>query len=131
MNMECFDWYEELPAGCPPITSKEANGLFYRLIDGQGITLEDFDSHEKAGKSYRKNSTCPCKARAVSIFENLGGCVNLKKLSVHKDKLIAEVNLTQADGKVSKTGSPYHYSWWRTVSFEYSAAIIAEVVGVE
>lgn len=118
--LEKHMWFEELPSlSCPePDARNPAGKKFFRLIDGDTVKCEDFWSHRKIWP-HRAFSATECRARSVSIFENLEQCAQLRKLPLHAKKHIACITLTDEAGVVKRTGKQEgHYSWWRETRFD-------------
>lgn len=111
-------WFEELPEQCPEADAKSPNGeIFYRLIEGEIIGCNDFWSHRKIWPHKAFNTT-PCRARSVSVFEELPQCEKLLLLRVHENKRVAEVKLNAEAGMVKRTNKSGHNSWWRSDTFD-------------
>lgn len=112
-------WAEKLPEKCPPPDATQPqNGIYYRLVESNPPTEKDFYSHRKLfpEKNY---SSKECIASAVSIFNSLDRCKDIKKLPLHKDnnELIIKITLPPDSGLIKKTGGHHHFSWWRAKSF--------------
>jgi len=112
-----YSWFEELPEQCPPKESNPPEGKFFRLIHGEIPASEDFFSKRFENPEMEFPNIPECIARAVSTFDDVKECLKLKKLPRHKNKFVAELSLTPADGLVLKTFSKNHYSWWRSDDF--------------
>lgn len=113
------EWYEQLPASCPPENSINPDRKLYRLCACNPPEDSDFLSHRKLFPTKPFNTT-ECIARAVSVWEKKEICLDLTKLPRHKTKVVAELDLDSSDGLICKTGKPHHYSWWRSNTFQIS-----------
>ncbi len=122
---ENIDWAEDLPPDCPPADAvAPQNALFYRLVDNIPPLDRDFWSHRKLYPSKNFNTT-DCMARSCSVLSDLEGCFQLAKLPTQKKKRIVQLTLPPQSGRIKKTGKPfYHYSWWRTGSFDPISASV-------
>lgn len=113
------NWFEELPEKCPPKDAVVPNGqVFYRLINGQEPTSDDFISVRVEKPLAIFKGVDECLARAVSIFAQRDECENILKLARHRHKRIFELDLYKHDGVIKKTFKLSHHSWWRTPSFK-------------
>lgn len=111
-------WFEELPEQCPEADAKSPNGeIYYRLIESEKISCQDFWSHRKIWP-HRAFKTSECRARSVSIFEDISQCTKLLMLSLHENKRVAQIKLTPDSGLLKRTGKAGHNSWWRNNSFD-------------
>ena len=110
----------DLPADCPPLGHKAADGTFYRLAE------KELQPGDKAGKgSWRKpykvrgpslGKTDVCGAHALSLFKDLEVLREARALSPWAaGKSIAQTVLTPTMGRVLETPSPFaesHHDWW-------------------
>lgn len=109
-----MDWFEELPDDCPPKSAEKPNSDYFRLVANNPANENDFKSH-RARWPKRKFNTTECRARSLSVFSDISGAEDLKKLPRHKSKTIVKLSLTQEMGLVEQTGrNKLHHSWWRT-----------------
>lgn len=114
------EWYEDLPEKCPPEDAiRPNNQKFYRLCDSPPPQNVDFFSHRKLFP-FKPFNTTECIAQSLSIWESKEKCLSLKKLPAHKKKSVIEFKLSHSDGLILKTGQVFHYSWWRSKSFDIS-----------
>lgn len=113
-----FEWAEPLPNECPPDDAITPSGEdYYRMVKSSPPTLDDFVSHRKLypKKSFNTNE---CRVRSTSIFTDYDACAELKKLPLHKEKVVVRFKLDENSGVIKDTGySPHHYSWWRDAKF--------------
>jgi hypothetical protein len=70
------------------------------------------------------NGVSECIARSLSMWDNVESCTEMKKLPMHKTKVIVKVVLSKKDGKLLPTFKPSHCSWWRTKSFNVKNCVI-------
>ena len=114
-----MSYFEELPDQCPPADATSLNGVFYRLVNKNNIVCDDFWSHRKI-YPHKIFNVDECRVRSVSIFDNGDDCMKLTKLSLHKEKKVAEVTLNNTSGVAKRTGNEKsHYSWWRSTNFNH------------
>lgn len=123
-------WHEELPEQCPPGDAFEPNNFrCYRLCEQTPFTESDFLSQRALAPEKVFNAP-ECIARAVSVFTGIEDCINLRKLAIHKKKVVASLTLNPGAGMVKKTGKARtHHSWWRSSSFD--PLLIAEVAEID
>ena len=111
------EFYEELPDNCPLGEAEPANGTFFRLIEAENPTNQDFLSQRALNPNAQYNA-CECLARAVSIFSDLTDADNLRKIPRHRGKKIVSIQLDPQAGLMKRTGkAPSHHSWWRFKDF--------------
>ena len=116
------EWFEELPEQCPPKDAFSPNGqTFYRLVNGQAVTSDDFTSQQAEFPWKEFLGVDKCILRAVSIFLNKADCEKMLKFPRHKHKNVYALTLIETDGVVKQTFKPSHHSWWRTTKFELEA----------
>ena len=119
-------WVPEMPEGVPPqeICIPHEHP-FYRLVKNIPATEEDFVTyHEMApNRDWGNNYVC---SFALSMFDDLDKAKRLKKIPSLKDsKAIVRIVLNPEDGVVKQTSkNTFHYSWWRTNSFDINSAEI-------
>ena len=115
-------WYEELPERCPPEDAFHPNGVYFRLTESEKIECSDFWSHRKKWPT-KMFQVCECRARSVSVFDDIEQCLNVRKLPNQKQKKIVSVQLSNGDGVIKQTGkNTSHYSWWRSDTFDVNSA---------
>ena len=113
------DWAEDLPAGCPPADARRPEGeTYYRLVETQSPTLEDFDSQRKK-YPHKKFSVDECTVRSASLFSDKQAAIDIMKIGKIQEKKIAEIALPADSGCLKKTSrNPHHWSWWRAANFD-------------
>lgn len=114
-----IQYKEELPDGCPPPDAEEIqNMVFYRLVNSHPPTGEDFTCL-KAQNPTKDQKSHECEARALSVFVELSGAVELLKLPTQRGKQIAKLKLGNNAGKHKRTFTrQHHHSWWIYHSFD-------------
>lgn len=122
-------WFEDLPASCPPADASICKGTFYRVSFGNPAESKDFFSQQLLApeKTFRGEGIDDCIVRAVSVFASLEDARHLLKLPKFKNANIAQVCFQPEDGKIKKTFKKSHYSWWRSKSFDVKLAKIIEI----
>lgn len=123
-------WSEILPDSCPSedalIPHEES---FYRVSHGNPAEDSDFFSQRKMSggdKIFNGKGIDECIARAVSVFSCIDDAKKLLKLPKFRNGCIAIIVLSEADGVLKKTFSASHFSWWRSVDFDYKMAKIVK-----
>ena len=121
-----MDFYEQLPADCPPKEAIAIEKPFFRLGSippGES----DFWSHRKRfpHKVFKVDA---CIAMSLSVFDDLDAVLHLKRLlPAMRSKSVFQLNLTSKDGVVSQTGNDaHHFSWWRSTEFDLSTIKILD-----
>lgn len=116
-------WMDSLPEGAPPeVVLVPNNDVFYRITLGNSLTNEDLISYlQKWPEKYQGEAKI--FASGVSVFDDLNAAKRKMKLpALRNHKGIAKLTLYPADGVVKKSFGKYHYTWWRTQSFDLSKA---------
>lgn len=111
--MGAKQYKEELPDGCPPLDAENVqNIVFYRLVKSHPPTEEDFISLKGQNPTKDYNSH-ECEARALSVFVELSGALEVLKLPTQKGKQITKLKLGSNSGKHKRTFTrQHHHSWW-------------------
>lgn len=110
---------EPLPTECPPTEAKEitANRKVFRLARSNPPTDDDFRS-QRAEKPDRKfRGVSECQAMGVSVYLDKRDCEDLRKLTHLKGMTVVCVDLLPGCGKILKTSSKSHYTWWPFADF--------------
>lgn len=123
-----MNWFEELPTQCPPEDALPANGAFYRIAPGLPTESEDYFSQRllQPTKTFSGEGIDECVARSVSLFESLEEAKKRLRLPKFRNQKVVVIKLTPKDGVTKKTFGPSHYSWWRSVEFDYTKAYLAQ-----
>lgn len=121
-----MEWYEHLPALCPPHDAVPCDGKYYRIAKGNPVEDADFFSQRKLqpDKVFKGAGVDECIARAISLFADANDAMQRLKLPKFRNANISEVCLTPKDGVMKKTFSSSHYSWWRSTDFDVLQAKI-------
>ncbi len=113
------NWFENLPDKCPPNDAFAPSGhTFYRLINGQTATSDDYISQRAEFPWKKFVGIDECIERAVSIFSLEADCEKMLKFARHRHKRVYAITLNEKDGLVKQTFKPSHHSWWRTSTFK-------------
>jgi hypothetical protein len=124
------DWYEDLPEYCPPKEAFAPKGMtVYRFSSSDFPSNNDFISQRLLSPDRVFEGVCECITGSLSVYNQLDACYNIYKLPRHRKrfKTIMEVSLNDSDGLIMQTfQNPYHYSWWRSNSFNFDAVKIVQ-----
>lgn len=113
-----FDWPEEFPASCPPEDAVLSDGVFYRLVDADPVTAQDFYSHKQrvdVGLDRpQRTPPDPCLAVGVSVFDGFETANSTRQaFGALRKKQLAAGSLASS-GVVKRTGERAgHHTWWR------------------
>lgn len=120
-------WFEELPSQCPPADAVPAQGRFFRIAKGLPTESEDYFSQRslQPNKVFIGEGIDECIVRSVSVFCSLDEAKMRLRLPKFRTQTIVAVDLEPSDGVIKKTFGPSHYSWWRSVDFNFSKAVLA------
>lgn len=112
-----MEWFENLPAHCPPKEAIIPKGEQYYRLSHNPPKDEDFLSLREINPN-QSFFVSECIARALSIFPDKDSCLEIKKLPLHKNKLLIALTLNESDGVILRTTSRKgHYSWWRSKEY--------------
>ena len=110
--------------GCPPSGSVDPQGNYYRAVEHNPATKDDFLNAVEADKFLKAPL---CDRLAVSMLNTWDGAVHHLKLFTFKaDWFIATASLTPAHGKIKDTPSkkqPAHTDWWPFSSVVRESAV--------
>ena len=104
---------EPLPEECPPEEAEEVNTPrpVYRLVSSVPPTDGDFLS-QRAKHPKARFSASECIARGVSVFSNLSDAEAQTKRPNLRHHIPFQVTLDAGAGRIQKTSSRSHYTWW-------------------
>ena len=114
-----MNYREPLPEDCPPETAEEITEprLVYRLVRNNPPTDADFRS-QRAEKPYLElRNITECQARGLSVFANRTDAERRSKSGQLLGTMVCEVTLSQGAGRIAKTGSRSHHTWWPLADF--------------
>lgn len=118
-------WAEDLPGGCPPTKAQPPNnGEFFRLVDATTPADRDFFSLRKLFPTRQFNAS-ECQARALSVFDKVEECENIRKLPSRKGQVVIKLRLPKEAGVMMQTGkNKNHFSWWLSQGFNPVGAVV-------
>ena len=110
---------EPLPEDCPPEESEDITEplIVFRLVWNNPPTDDDFKS-QRAEKPTRNFKVSECIARGVSVFKERAAAEKMSKLRNLKGTMVCQVELNKGAGRIQRTGSRSHYTWWPLAEFE-------------
>ena len=113
---------EPLPENCPPETAEEITEprIVYRLVRHNPPIDGDFRS-QRAEKPQQHFDVPECQVRGVSVFDNYGVAVNWTKSRNLRGTQVCRVTLNRGAGRITKTGSRAHYTWWPLANYDILA----------
>lgn len=107
-----MEWREELPKGCPPLDARvTTDEHVYRIVSPIGPAEADFHSQRKLqpGGTF---SLPECIVRGISVLDNRQDAEKRLRLPKFKGYCICRVTLCKNSGRIKKTLSASHYTWW-------------------
>lgn len=124
-----MSYREPLPEDCPPVEAEEitAARTVFRLSRSNPATLDDFLS-QRAEKPEAVFNVTECQARGLSVFADRRDAEKLKKLPKFRRCSICRVQLVTGAGRILKTGSNSHHTWWPLAEFDILAYCRMEAV---
>lgn len=110
---------EPLPEGCPPDEAEEIVELIvvFRLVRNNPPTDDDFMS-QRAEKPNQKFNASECIARGVSVFKDRAAAERMSKARNLRGTMVCQVTLNRGAGRIQRTGSRSHYTWWPLADFD-------------
>ena len=128
---DAVEYREPLPPGCPPDDAVEIveSRIVYRLVRIYPPSLDDFRSYAALNPDKKYNdSTKKCQAHGVSVYRNpRAAAKSRERYSNLKGTLICKVVLVEGAGRIKRTGSRTHYTWWPLADYD----IIANCQAIE
>lgn len=123
-NTHQIEWAESLPDGCPPINVLiPDNQDFYRITEkADKVSESDFMSHQALYPEKEYKGQQFVLSTGISVFDVIP--YDLLKFPKFQGGGVAKITLGAEDGVLIKSGGPNHYTWWRTKSFDITAANI-------
>lgn len=119
---------EQLPPNCPPADAKEITTPFviYRLVKNNPPTEKDFKSYRELNPKGRRRGE-ECIARGLSVWaEREDAEAKLDELPSFTDSFVCTVQLEAGAGRILKTGSLSHHTWWPLADFDILAHCVVE-----
>jgi hypothetical protein len=104
---------EGWPTDCPPPASLEADGVFFRTINGQAPAAEDFLTYHELGKKVSKKQKC--EACGISLMASLEDAIHHRDVVPGIRRFIASGRLSPNHGRTLLTpmgNYPSHTTWW-------------------
>ena len=117
---------EELPSRCPPEDAIQKEMVVYRAVTSFPPSEADFYSQRRMFPKKPFNID-DCLAHACSVFDNEFDIKKKKKLLSHNGIRIVKFKIELEDGKVKKTFSKGHHSWWICKSCHISSKSYEEI----
>ena len=116
---------EPLPDDCPLPGAVDIveTRIVYRLVWSDPPSHNDFRSYADLNpdKPYKDN-TEECKARGVSVYKNPRAAdKNRQRFANLAETLICEVVLVEGAGRIKRTGSRTHFTWWPLAEYDILA----------
>lgn len=118
------DWPEHFPESCPPSDAEPPQGSYYRIVDSDPPTSDDFVSNlrlKQLGlrfKGGKRRWSDDCQAAGLSILEDLTEVKNLRdSCGPMRSKAIAYGDISD-DGLIKHTpgkSGASHHTWWLPV----------------
>lgn len=110
---------EPLPDDCPPEESEDITEplIVFRLVRNNPPTDDDFKS-QRAEKPTQNFGVSECIARGVSVFKERAAAEKMSKARNLKGTMVCQVELDRGAGRIQRTGSRSHYTWWPLANFD-------------
>ena len=118
-NKITMTYREPLPEDCPPDEAEEIlePTVVFRLVRNDPPTDDDFRS-QRAEKPTRQFSIPECRVRGLSVFKNRSVAEKMSTTRNLRGTVICQVTLTIGAGRIQRTGSRSHYTWWPLADFD-------------
>ena len=113
---------EPLPENCPPETAEEITEprIVYRLVRNNPPTDADFRS-QRAANPQRHFRIPECQVRGLSVFSDYQVAVSWSRSRSLRGTQVCRVTLNRSAGRIQKTGSAAHYTWWPLAAYDIPA----------
>ena len=111
---------ETLPDDCPPDAAEEitAPRTVYRLVRHNPPTGSDFRSQREENPDLVLHNVTECQARGLSVFSNRADAERRSRIGRWQGAMVSEVTLNRGAGRIAKTGTRSHYTWWPLADFD-------------
>jgi hypothetical protein len=122
-----MSYLEPLPNHCPPNEALDIDGelLVYRLVKTESPTTDDFRSQRALKPTASFSGVTECQACGLSVFTMQKDATNLLKLPHFKGYVICSVKLISDSGKIQKTSTKSHHTWWPYQNFDIISNCVA------
>lgn len=120
LELHDVEWIPSMPEGVPP---KEIcipdNHTFFRLTKDENITPADLKTYQELKPECDWGDKTDL-SYGISLFNDIDKVNKLRKIpSLKNAKGVSKLILNAPDGVVKQTTPKiYHYTWWRTSSFD-------------
>ena len=110
---------ELLPEGCPPEAAEEITEprIVYRLVRHNPPVDDDFRS-QRAENPQRYFRIPECRVRGLSVFSDYEVAVSWTNAHNLRGTRVCRVTLDRGAGRIQKTGSQAHYTWWALAAYD-------------
>ena len=110
---------ELLPDDCPPATAEEITEprIVYRLVWHDPPTDHDFRSL-RAENPQQHFAVPECQACGLSVFFNRADAERRSRIGRLQGAMVGEVTLTRGAGRIAKTGTRSHHTWWPLADYD-------------
>ena len=111
---------ELLPDDCPPAASEEITETrtVYRLVWHDPPTDCDFRSQRAENPDLVLHNVTECQALGLSVFFNRADAERRSLNGKLRGAMVGEVTLTRGAGRIAKTGTRSHHTWWPLADFD-------------
>lgn len=118
-----MNYREPLPAQCPPDAAEEitVEREVFRVVKTDPPTEDDFRSQRAMKPEAVFHGVSECQARGVSVFSDRRDGEKLLKLPRLRSGLLATVRLVPGAGRIQKTSTHSHHTWWPFADFDILA----------
>ena len=113
-------YLEELPCGCPPSDAEDivSTRIMYRMIEGDTPIAQDFYSHKKRNSNLKYHDPLKmCQAHGLSLFDDPEKAIKATRAR-YPNHRVCRLILQEGSGKILKTDSAGHYTWWPFEEFD-------------
>ena len=109
---------EILPADCPPEAAEEivTSRIVYRMVAKDPPADADFQS-QRAKNPAKIYQVSECRARGLSVYARLADAKSLAERLGLERTYFCRVALEPGAGRIQKTGSLSHHTWWPRADF--------------
>ena len=117
---------EPLPDDCPPDAAEEITEprIVYRLVWHNPPADRDFRSQRAENPDLVLHYVTECQARGLSVYLTRADAERRARNGRLQGAMVGEVTLNQGAGRIAKTGTRSHHTWWPSVDFKVTTSML-------
>ena len=128
-----YEWADDLPEGCPPLTAAPVSGVYYRVVKSIPFSARDFRRPRDLPRREPFSAAQLCRASALSLYGSLSDAQKaIRYIPGFRNRKLASASLSPVHGvtEVNESRLPQavlksHTSWWVPVTVTPSSLFSA------